>query len=104
MRLLQGGGSRSQDDLRGRRTSERDVDREDAGIQGPLPRADGGAVAAARRRAGRSQDQGAARACHHGVREINLATKPKVEGEAAASYLRRLLKPVGGEVTCIAVG
>ncbi len=39
-----------------------------------------------------------------GVEEIILATNPTVEGEATASYLSRLLKPLGIKVTRIAMG
>ncbi|HSB17936.1 MAG TPA: recombination mediator RecR [Bryobacteraceae bacterium] len=38
------------------------------------------------------------------VKEIILATNPTVEGEATASYLARLLKPLGLKVTRIAMG
>lgn len=38
------------------------------------------------------------------VSEIILATNPTVEGEATASYLSRLLKPLGLRVTRIAMG
>jgi recombination protein RecR len=38
------------------------------------------------------------------VHEIILATNPTVEGEATASYLSRLLKPLGVKVTRIAMG
>jgi recombination protein RecR len=38
------------------------------------------------------------------VEEIILATNPTVEGEATASYLSRLLKPLGLKVTRIALG
>jgi len=38
------------------------------------------------------------------IREIILATNPTVEGEATASYLSRLLKPLGVKVTRIAMG
>src|SRR5579863_9801472 len=38
------------------------------------------------------------------VREIIIATNPTVEGEATASYLSRLLKPLGVKVTRIAMG
>lgn len=38
------------------------------------------------------------------TREIILATNPTVEGEATASYLSRLLKPLGMRVTRIAMG
>ena len=40
----------------------------------------------------------------NGVSEIILATNPNVEGEATAIYLARLLKPLGGKVTRIAMG
>jgi recombination protein RecR len=40
----------------------------------------------------------------HKVEEIILATNPTVEGEATASYLSRLLKPLGLKVTRIAMG
>lgn len=38
------------------------------------------------------------------AREIILATNPTVEGEATAAYLSRLLKPLGVQVTRIAMG
>ncbi len=38
------------------------------------------------------------------VREIILATSPTVEGEATAAYLARLLKPLGVQVSRIAMG
>ena len=38
------------------------------------------------------------------AKEIILATNPTVEGEATASYLSRLLKPLGVKVTRIAMG
>ena len=38
------------------------------------------------------------------VREIILATNPNTEGEATANYLGRLLKPLGFNVTRIAMG
>ena len=38
------------------------------------------------------------------VGEVILATNPTVEGEATASYLSRLLKPLGLKVTRIAMG
>lgn len=38
------------------------------------------------------------------VAEIILATNPTVEGEATASYLSRLMKPLGVKVTRIAMG
>jgi recombination protein RecR len=39
-----------------------------------------------------------------GVDEVILATSPTVEGEATASYLARLLKPLGVRATRIAMG
>jgi recombination protein RecR len=38
------------------------------------------------------------------VREMILATNPTVEGEATASYLSKLIKPLGVKVTRIAMG
>ena len=38
------------------------------------------------------------------VQEIIVATNPTVEGEATASYISRLLKPLGLKVTRIAMG
>ena len=38
------------------------------------------------------------------VKEVILATNPNVEGEATATYLSRLLKPLGLKVTRIAMG
>ncbi|MDR7543464.1 MAG: recombination mediator RecR [Armatimonadota bacterium] len=39
-----------------------------------------------------------------GVKEVIVATNPRVEGEATAIYLARLLKPLGVRVTRIAHG
>ena len=39
-----------------------------------------------------------------GVREIIVATNPRVEGEATAMYLSRLIKPLGIKITRIAHG
>lgn len=39
-----------------------------------------------------------------GVEEVILATSPTVEGEATATWLARLLKPLGVKVTRIAMG
>ena len=38
------------------------------------------------------------------VKEVILATNPDIEGEATASYLARLIKPMGIRVTRIAHG
>ena len=38
------------------------------------------------------------------VREIIIATNPNVEGEATATYISRLIKPMGIKVTRIARG
>ncbi|HLM56846.1 MAG TPA: toprim domain-containing protein, partial [Pyrinomonadaceae bacterium] len=38
------------------------------------------------------------------VAEVILATNPNTEGEATASYISRLLKPLGVRVTRIAMG
>lgn len=38
------------------------------------------------------------------VREIIMATNPTVEGEATASYLSRLIKPMGIKITRLAYG
>ena len=38
------------------------------------------------------------------IKEVILATNPRVEGEATAMYLARLLKPIGIKVTRIAHG
>jgi len=38
------------------------------------------------------------------VREVILATNPDIEGEATASYIARLIKPLGVKVTRIAHG
>ena len=38
------------------------------------------------------------------VTEVILATNPNVEGEATALYLANLLKPLGVQVTRIAMG
>lgn len=40
----------------------------------------------------------------HSVTELILATNPNVEGDATASYLARLLKPIGVRVTRLASG
>ncbi|MGN0663452.1 MAG: recombination mediator RecR [Negativibacillus sp.] len=39
-----------------------------------------------------------------GVREVIMATNPTVEGEATATYLARLIKPMGVRVTRLAYG
>jgi recombination protein RecR len=39
-----------------------------------------------------------------GVKELILATNPDVEGEATASYLAKLIKPLGVRVSRIAHG
>ena len=38
------------------------------------------------------------------VQEVIVATNPTVEGEATATYLSKLLKPLGVTVTRIAMG
>ena len=38
------------------------------------------------------------------IREIIVATNPTTEGEATATYIARLLKPLGAKVTRIAMG
>ena len=38
------------------------------------------------------------------VKEIIMATNPTVEGEATASYISRLVKPMGVKVTRLAYG
>ena len=38
------------------------------------------------------------------VKEIILATNPRVEGEATAMYISKLIKPLGIKVTRIAHG
>ena len=38
------------------------------------------------------------------VQEIIMATNPTVEGEATASYISRLVKPMGIKVTRLAYG
>jgi recombination protein RecR len=45
-----------------------------------------------------------ARLDEDGVREVVLATNPTVEGDATALYLARLLKPLGLQVSRIALG
>ena len=62
VRLLHATTPRPPPHLRRRGAAERGGDREDARVQGRLPRADGRAVAAAGHRARRSEDQGPARA------------------------------------------
>ena len=38
------------------------------------------------------------------VKEVIMATNPTVEGEATASYISRLLKPMGLRITRLAYG
>ena len=45
-----------------------------------------------------------ARLADGSVREVMLATNPNVEGETTASYLARLIKPLGVKVTRLASG
>ena len=44
------------------------------------------------------------RAADSSVQEVIMATNPTVEGEATASYISRLLKPMGIKVTRLAYG
>lgn len=39
-----------------------------------------------------------------GVREVIMATDPTIEGEATASYISRLIKPMGIKITRLAYG
>lgn len=39
-----------------------------------------------------------------GVKEVIIATEPDVEGEATASYIAKLIKPIGAKVSRIAYG
>lgn len=45
-----------------------------------------------------------ARLMNGSVKEVILATNPRVEGEATAMYLSKLIKPLGIKVTRIAHG
>ncbi len=45
-----------------------------------------------------------ARLSDEGIKEIIMATNPTVEGEATASYISRLVKPLGIKVTRLAYG
>lgn len=45
-----------------------------------------------------------ARLSNSAVKEIIMATNPTVEGEATASYISRLIKPMGVKVTRLAYG
>ena len=45
-----------------------------------------------------------ARVAAGGIKEVILATNPRVEGEATAMYLSKLIKPLGIKVTRIAHG
>jgi recombination protein RecR len=45
-----------------------------------------------------------ARLSSEDVKEIIMATNPTVEGEATASYISRLAKPMGVKVTRLAYG
>ena len=45
-----------------------------------------------------------ARLAKENVQEVILATNPDVEGEATATYIARLIKPMGIRVTRIAHG
>ena len=78
-----------------RKTSPRS--RRRAAFKRPLSRADGRDRAAPGHRAGRSQDQGAARARRRRAASRKSSSRPipTVEGEATALYLARLLKPLG---------
>ncbi len=39
-----------------------------------------------------------------GVKEVIMATNPDIDGEATATYIARLIKPMGIKVTRIASG
>lgn len=45
-----------------------------------------------------------ARLSDSGVKEVIMATDPTVEGEATASYISRLIKPMGIKITRLAYG
>ena len=45
-----------------------------------------------------------ARLTDSGVKEVIMATDPTVEGEATASYIARLIKPMGIKITRLAYG
>ncbi len=45
-----------------------------------------------------------ARLSDGGVREVIMATDPTIEGEATASYISRLIKPMGIKITRLAYG
>ena len=45
-----------------------------------------------------------ARLSDEGVKEVIMATNPTVEGEATASYLSRLIKPMGIKISRLAYG
>ncbi len=45
-----------------------------------------------------------ARLTDSGVREVIMATDPTIEGEATASYISRLIKPMGIKITRLAYG
>lgn len=45
-----------------------------------------------------------ARLSDGGVREVIMATDPTIEGEATASYISRLIKPMGVKITRLAYG
>ena len=106
VQLLPRSESRSRRDLRGRRAAQYSADRDHAPVSrvsimcctGPFHRC-----------AASGRNSYGSRVCWSGFRdgemqEIILATNPTVEGEATAVYLSRLLKPLGHEVTRIAMG
>ena len=97
--------ARSERHLRSRRAAQYSSDRDDAPVQRPLSRAARSDLAAARHRSGTvAHQEPAAPDRERPCQEVILATNPTVEGEATASYLSRLLKPLGMKVTRIAMG
>ena len=91
--------------LRGRGAEGRRRDREDPRVPRPLPRARRGDQPDRGHRPGRPAGPRADDAARRRqVTEVILATDPNLEGEATATYLARLLKPMGLRVTRLASG
>ena len=92
--------------LRGRGAQGRRRDRADPRVPGPLPRARRCDQPDRGHRPGRPAGPRAdgPRWPTAAVTELILATDPNLEGEATATYLARLLKPMGLRVTRLASG
>ncbi len=105
-RICSDAAARPGDHLRRGGAEGRQRRRADPRVPRPLPRARRGDQPDRRRRPGRPAHPRAAHpaAATASITEIILATDPNLEGEATATYLARLIRPMGITVTRLASG